>query len=41
MNQGTQGYSLTKATEGRKSRDTIPLNMNRQHMILRLKYTIF
>jgi hypothetical protein len=26
MNQGTQGYSLTKKTEGRKSRDTVPLN---------------
>jgi hypothetical protein len=25
MNQGTQGYSLTKKTEGRKSRDTVPL----------------
>jgi hypothetical protein len=26
MNQGTQGYSLTKKTEGRKSRETVPLN---------------
>jgi hypothetical protein len=26
MNQGTQGYSLTNKTEGRKSRDTVPLN---------------
>jgi hypothetical protein len=26
MNQGTQGYSLTKKTEGRKSRDTVSLN---------------
>jgi hypothetical protein len=25
MNQGTQGYSLMKKTEGRKSRDTVPL----------------
>jgi hypothetical protein len=25
VNQGTQGYSLTKKTEGRKSRDTLPL----------------
>jgi hypothetical protein len=25
MNQGTQGYSLTKKTEGRKSCDTVPL----------------
>jgi hypothetical protein len=25
MNQGTQGYSLTKKTEGRKSRDTVSL----------------
>jgi hypothetical protein len=25
MNQGTQGYNLTKKTEGRKSRDTVPL----------------
>jgi hypothetical protein len=26
MNQGTQGYSFTKKTEGRKSRDTISLS---------------
>jgi hypothetical protein len=26
MYQGTQGYSLTKTTEGRKSRDTVPLS---------------
>jgi hypothetical protein len=26
MNQGTQGYSLMKKTEGRKSRDTVSLN---------------
>jgi hypothetical protein len=25
MNQGTQGYRLTKKTEGRKSRETVPL----------------
>jgi hypothetical protein len=25
LNQGTQGYSLMKKTEGRKSRDTVPL----------------
>jgi hypothetical protein len=25
MNQGTQGYSLTEKTEGRKSRDTVSL----------------
>jgi hypothetical protein len=25
MNQGTQGYSLTKKTEGQKSRDTVSL----------------
>jgi hypothetical protein len=25
MNQGTQGYSLMKKTEGRKSHDTVPL----------------
>jgi hypothetical protein len=25
MNQRTQGYSLTKKTEGRKSRETVPL----------------
>jgi hypothetical protein len=25
MNQGTQGYSLTKKTEGRKSRDSVLL----------------
>jgi hypothetical protein len=28
MNQGTQGYSLTKKTEGRKSRDTVSLNLS-------------
>jgi hypothetical protein len=28
MNQGTEGYSLTKKTEGRKSRDTVSLNWN-------------
>jgi hypothetical protein len=26
MNQGTQGYSLTKKSEGQKSRDTVSLN---------------
>jgi hypothetical protein len=26
MNQGTQGYNLTKKTEGRKARETIPIN---------------
>jgi hypothetical protein len=26
MNQGTQGYCLPKKTEGRKSRETVPLN---------------
>jgi hypothetical protein len=25
MNQGTQGYCLPKKTEGRKSRETVPL----------------
>jgi hypothetical protein len=25
MNQGTQGYRLKKNTEGRKSRETVPL----------------
>jgi hypothetical protein len=28
MNQGTQGYGLTKKTEGRKSRDTVSLMSN-------------
>jgi hypothetical protein len=28
MNQGTQGYSLMKKTEGRKSRDTVSLKDN-------------
>jgi hypothetical protein len=28
MNQGTQGYSLTKKTKGRKSRNTVPLNQH-------------
>jgi hypothetical protein len=28
MNQGTQGYSLMKKTEGRKSRDTVSLSQN-------------
>jgi hypothetical protein len=27
MYQGTQGYSLMKKTEGRKSRDTVSLNI--------------
>jgi hypothetical protein len=27
MNQGTQGYSLMKKTEGRKSRDTVSLKI--------------
>jgi hypothetical protein len=27
MNQGTQGYSLTKKTEGQKSRETFTLNL--------------
>jgi hypothetical protein len=26
MNQGNQGYSLTKKTEGRKSHDTVSLS---------------
>jgi hypothetical protein len=26
MNQGTQGYRLTKKAEGRKSRETVPLS---------------
>jgi hypothetical protein len=26
MNQGTQGHRATKKTEGRKSRDNVPLN---------------
>jgi hypothetical protein len=30
MNQGTQGYSLTKKTEGRKSRDTVSLSVKSQ-----------
>jgi hypothetical protein len=29
MNQGTQGYSLTKKTEGQKSPETVPLNTNK------------
>jgi hypothetical protein len=28
MNQGTQGYSLTKKIEGRKSRETVPLKFH-------------
>jgi hypothetical protein len=31
MNQGTQGYSLMKKTEGRKSRDTVSLSQNSIH----------
>jgi hypothetical protein len=27
MNQGTQGYHLKKKTEGRKSRETVPLRI--------------
>jgi hypothetical protein len=28
MNQETQGYSLMKKTEGKKSRDTVPLKIS-------------
>jgi hypothetical protein len=28
MKQGTQGYSLTKKTEGRKSRETVPFKFH-------------
>jgi hypothetical protein len=40
MNQGTQGYSLTKKTEGRKSRDTVSLivynTITKQRAVLRI-----
>jgi hypothetical protein len=39
MNQGTQGYSLTKKTEGRKSRDTVSLKA--VISCLQLKYNLF
>jgi hypothetical protein len=33
MNQGTQGYSLiNEKTEGRKSRETVPLNHLKSHL---------
>jgi hypothetical protein len=35
MNQGTQGYSLTKKTEGRKSRDTVSLRHWEPRMSIR------
>jgi hypothetical protein len=45
MSQGTQGYSLTKKTEGRKSRDTVPLNYEyvkyfRSQMLLYIHYSV-
>jgi hypothetical protein len=35
MNQGTQGYRLTKKTEGRKSRDTVSLK-NKFYLLLKV-----
>jgi hypothetical protein len=32
MNQGTQGYSLMKKTEGRKSRDTVSLKSRLEYL---------
>jgi hypothetical protein len=29
VNQGARGYCLREKTEGRKSRDTVPLNKNK------------
>jgi hypothetical protein len=36
MNQGTQGYSLTKKNRGQKSHETVPLNdeLNERHIFL-------
>jgi hypothetical protein len=34
MNQGTQGYSLMKKTEGQKSRDTVPLSEFAKHAFM-------
>jgi hypothetical protein len=35
MNQGPRGDCLMKKTEGRKSRDTVPLN---NHFLAKLKF---
>jgi hypothetical protein len=35
MNQGTQGYSLTKKIEGRKYRETVPLK-NKNYSVIKL-----
>jgi hypothetical protein len=35
MNQGAQGYSLTKKNEGRKSRETVPLILNENNLRIR------
>jgi hypothetical protein len=40
MNQGTQGYSLTKKTKGRKSRDTLPLIPFEKREILTTRATL-
>jgi hypothetical protein len=38
MDQGTQGYSLTKKTEGRKSRDTVSLiNINNKEKVAEIR----
>jgi hypothetical protein len=37
MNQGTQGYRLTKKPKGRKSRETVPLSGGRFSMFPLLK----
>jgi hypothetical protein len=36
MNQGTEGYRLTKITVGRKSRDSFPL-MLRSHILYSIR----
>jgi hypothetical protein len=39
MNPGTQGYSLTKKTEGQKSRETVPLNCNTTNEYFKILHT--
>jgi hypothetical protein len=40
MNQGPQGYRLTKKTEGRKSHETVPLNSGMLESIL-IEFLLF
>jgi hypothetical protein len=41
MNQGTQGYRLTKKAEDRKSSDTVPLNCLATVSSLATSHTVY